>query len=111
LELDSLADIKLAGRAVNGNWPVTQEMREDLLRQLREIAANGDPDEKIAAIKVVLAADTLNAKKEAQQQKQIEAEHARKLQLIELAHKLGIVHPVSGPIGVANSEPSRIANG
>ena len=43
--------------------------------------------------------------------KKIAQEHKRKLELIELAHKLGIVGNDSGSTGVVDSVASRIAEG
>jgi hypothetical protein len=57
---------------------------------MENLLSSGIPDLAIAASKVLLAADALNEKKRIAEQKRLDAEHTRKLQLIELAVKLGI---------------------
>jgi hypothetical protein len=91
MEVKTLADIKLVGRSVNEDWPVSPELRETVISQLHDLAASGDPDLAIAASKVIIAADALNIRKREAEQKRLEAEHARKLQLIELAVRVGII--------------------
>lgn len=103
MHLHTVADIKLAGRAINEEWPVTRDLRSQLITDLGMIASDGAPEMRIAAAKVILAADALNAKKREAEQKQLNAEHARKLQLIELAVKLGIARPDSDGTGIADS--------
>ena len=106
MKLEKLADIKLAGRSINEDWPVKPELRQSIIDQCQEIASSGDPELALAAMKVVLAADALNARKREAEQKREEAEHARKLQLLELAikHRL-IANDGSATRGV-DSEPS-----
>ncbi len=99
VEIKKLSDIKLAGRSINEDWPVKPELRQSIIDQCQEIAASGDPELALAAMKVVLAADALNTRKREAEQKRQEAEHARKLQLIELAVKLGIAQPDGITIG------------
>ena len=91
VEIKKLADIKLAGRSINEDWPVRPELRQSIIDQCQEIAESGDPELALAAMKVVLAADALNIRKREAEQKRQEAEHARKLQLIELAIRSGLV--------------------
>lgn len=55
-----------------------------------------------------MMADALNQKRHALREKKLALEHKRKLELIELAHKLGIVGNVGGTIGAVDSKPSRI---
>lgn len=106
VEIETVADIRLAGRAINEDWPVTQELRGSLIQQMQDILTAGDPELCIAAAKVLLAADALNAKKREVEQRKLDAEHARKLQLIELAVKLGIARPDPESVG----SPDRIAS-
>jgi hypothetical protein len=99
MELETIADIKLAGRAMNDDWPVSPAMRQKVFDQLELVLTNGDPELRVAASKVILAADLANLRKREAERKRNEAEHARKLQLIELAHKLGLVKSDSGATG------------
>ena len=106
MEISTLADIKLAGRAINEDWPVNQELRSEIVETLTEIVRSGVPDFQLAASKVLLAADALNAKKREIERKRLEAEHARKLQLIEAAVKLGIVGNAGGSAGAIPGQSS-----
>ena len=99
MDLDKIADIKLAGRAINEEWPVSSEIRSEVVDKLQFISKHGSPELAIAASRVLLAADALNAKKREAEQRRLEAEHARKLQLIELAVRLGIVDVDGGSTG------------
>lgn len=108
MQLDTIADIKLAGRAINEDWPVDPGLRESVISEMRNILTGGDPELSIAAAKVVLAADAINAKKREAEQRRLDAENARKLQLIELAVKLGITRPDGVATGIADRrEPER----
>ena len=102
MKLETIADIKLAGRAINEDWPVDPELRESVISEMRNILTSGIPDLSIAAAKVVLAADAINAKKREAEQRRLDAENARKLQLIELAVKLGITRPDGVAAGIAD---------
>lgn len=102
MQLETVADIKLAGRAINEDWPVSTEHRKFLIEEMISIARGGDPELSIAAAKVVLAADALNTKKQEAEQKRLNAENARKLQLIELAVKLGIARHDGEPAGITD---------
>ena len=111
MEIETVADIKLAGRAINSDWPVSSKIRESVIEKLLVILETGVPDFQIAASKVLLAADALNEKKRQAEQRKLEAEHARKLQLIELAVKLGIARNDSGADRSTNSGASTGAIG
>ena len=102
MEIKTLADLKLLHRAINGGWNVSDEMKKKVVDQAANLV--GDPDPKIAllAMKVLISADSADDKKALAEQRRQEAEHARKLQLIELAVKLGIAQPDSVTIGTVD---------
>ena len=62
-------------------------------------ASCGDPDIEDKAAKIFLAADAVNLKRQQLEQKKLDAEHARKLKLIEAAIRLGIVSDGRAAIG------------
>lgn len=78
-------------------------MRDELVQKLLRVVSLGDPDLTLAATKVFIAMDALNAKKREAEQRRLEAEHARKLQLIELAVRLGVVDSNSGSTGITHN--------
>jgi len=108
MKIEKLSDIKLAGRSINEDWPVKPELRQSIIDQCQEIAASGDPELALAAMKVVLAADALNTRKREAEQKRQEAEHARKLQLLELAIKHGLVADVGSGVRALDSSTSTV---
>jgi hypothetical protein len=76
-------------------------------RLMRIIAdPNSSAREVTSASKALIAADLVNVAED----KNLEQEQKRKLELIELAHKLGIIGDDIGSIGVVDSQSSRIAN-
>ena len=98
----------MAQRALEQRWPIKQEYREALVKRLMRIIAdpNSSAREVTSASKALIAADLVNVADD----KNLEQEQKRKLELIELAHKLGIVGHDGGSIGVVDSQSSRIAN-
>jgi hypothetical protein len=87
---ETIAD-KLELRAIKEGWPITPEQRATIVSRALTRATCGDPDIEDRAAKILLAADLVNLKRRQLEQKTIEAEHARKLQLLEAAIRLGIV--------------------
>jgi len=92
------------------DWPVTGEQKKAIIAKLMLIMESDIPDLQIPASRALMMADALNQKRQALQEKKLALEQKRKLELIELAHKLGIVGHDSGSIGVVDSQSSRIAN-
>lgn len=106
MEIDTIADIKLATRAFNEGWEVSKEIRQNLIAKAYERATCGCPDIEDKAGKLLLAIDKFNHDVLEAERKKLDAEHARKLQLIETAVKLGIVANVSDGAGTILSQPS-----
>jgi hypothetical protein len=98
----------MAQKALEQRWPIKQEYREALVKRLMRIIAdpNSSAREVTSASKALIAADLVNVAED----KNLEQEQKRKLELIELAHKLGIIGDDIGSIGVVDSQSSRIAN-
>ena len=92
------------------DWPITGEQKKSIVSKLMDIMESGIPDLQIPASRALMMADALNQKRQAMQEKKLEQEQKRKLELIELAHKLGIIGDDGGSIGVVDSQPSRITN-
>lgn len=109
LNLESIADIRLIGRAMNEGWPVSSEVKNEVITALREIVNSGVPDLVIPASRALMAADGLTQRERLAREKTIDREHKRKLELIELAVKLGLVIDDNNSTGVVDSQPSRIA--
>jgi len=100
LDLESVADIKLATRAFNQGWDVPAEVRRKVVERAAMRAECGDPEIEDHAGKLLLAIDKFNHSVSEAEQKRLEAEHARKLQLIELAVRIGAVQPFGGTVGI-----------
>lgn len=94
-----MADLKLLHRAINGGWNVTDEMKQRVVEQAANLVGDSDPKIALLAMKVLISADSTDDKKALAEQRRQEAEHARKLQLIELAVKLGIAQSDGVTIG------------
>jgi len=109
VNLESIADIRLVGRAMNEGWPISIDVKNEVVTALRGIVNSGIPDLVIPASRALMAADGLTQRERLAKEKQIDREHKRKLELIELAVKLGIVRDDNGTVGVVGSQSSRIA--
>ena len=102
MEIETLADLKLLHRAISGGWNVTDEMKKKSLENTAKLTEHPDPKIALLATKVLISADSADDKKALAEQRRQEAEHARKLQLIELAVRLGIAQPDSVTIGTVD---------
>ena len=106
LELDTIADVKLATRAFNEGWEVPPEVRRKVIERAAFRADCGDPEMEDHAGKLLLAIDKFNHSVLEAERKKLDAEHARKLQLIETAVKLGLVNNVGGGAGAILGQSS-----
>lgn len=107
MNIETIAD-KLELRAIKEGWPVTNDCRKTIIDRAMVRAQCGDPDIEDKASKIILAADLVNIKRQQVEQKQIEAEHARKIRLIEAAVQLGLVVDGRQPVGVIHQESSEV---
>lgn len=105
MEIDTIADQRLVARAIKEGWPVSEEMKAKLVQQTYARALSGIPEFEEAATKTIIAMDKRNQELRNEEQKRIESEHARKLQLIELAVKLGIAGNDQHGVGTVDSKP------
>jgi len=92
---------KLELRAINEGWPIKPEHRKEIIERAMDRATCGDPELEDRAAKILLAADMVNLKRQQLEQKKLDAEHARRIQLMEAAVKLGLVADGHQRIGVA----------
>ncbi|WP_146675275.1 hypothetical protein [Pirellula sp. SH-Sr6A] len=107
VDINTVADVRLAGRAINDEWPVTPEIRKKVIDRLVYLQEFGEKHSvQVAAAKALQSADQINIKKRAEEQRRLDAEHTRKLQLLDAAVKLGLVKPVGPGIGSMDSQPS-----
>jgi hypothetical protein len=62
-------NMALARRAIREDWPIPSDLRAMLIRQMgRIVKGNPDARNKIAAAKVLVAADAVNQRREAMDQ-------------------------------------------
>lgn len=97
---------KLEQRALREGWDIPAGERERVIAKTIARATCGDPDIEEAATRTLIAVDALELKRAEIERKRLEAEHARKLQLIEAAVKLGLVVDAGGSSGAIPSQPS-----
>jgi len=84
MEIRSLADVKLVGRAIRKGWNVPDEIKSECVAQLAAIAAGAEKDsDRVAAIKALMVADSIDAKRD-------KDDEDRRLQLLELAQRIPI---------------------
>lgn len=60
-------DLVLSARAVRRKWPVTRAKREEIIDRAMGLVASAEGRLAVSAMRVVLAADELNAKRESSQ--------------------------------------------
>jgi hypothetical protein len=86
----AIRDTRLMARAIEQRWPVPNEMRAGMIRQLMSIIASKDasPREKTSAFKAILAAEKQNQEDE---HKLIDVRiQQRNIELDAIAADLGI---------------------
>lgn len=108
LNIDSLNDIRLIGRSIKEDWPVSPEIKAEVVAALRDIVSSGVPDFVIPASRVLLAGDALNQRRRALEEKKLALEQQRKLELIELVVKLGLVGDDQLAIGGVAEDAVRV---
>jgi len=76
-------DLRLIRRAVRNDWPISAELRARVMGAMDGIIADcPDPRSQVAAARVLIAADSINAKREQMDQ----AEELKKLPDLHLHH-------------------------
>ena len=82
-QIETKADLRLAGRALRNKWNVDKDAIKAAL-----MTAIQDPDLMIEAAKVLLVADSLDAKREEMEAKKEARENEQRLRLLELARSV-----------------------
>lgn len=108
MDLEKLKDIRLIGRSIKEDWPVTTAIKAQVVSALVAIIDSGVPELVIPASRVLMAGDMLNQRRHAAEEKKLQQEQQRKLELIELAIKLGLVSDDRHAIGGVVSDTSRV---
>lgn len=108
MQLETL-ERKLEQRALREGWNMPDGVRARVIAKTVERATCGDPEIEEAATRTLIAADALELKRETFEQRRIEAEHVRKLQLIEAAVKLGLVSNATGGFGAITCQSSSVS--
>jgi hypothetical protein len=89
VELQSLADIKLVGRAFREDWPATAERKEEAIEALMDVIRLRDPELTVAAFGALVKADAANVKRAELEAKERERDDKRKLRILEFLKSLG----------------------
>lgn len=82
-QIETKADLRLAGRALRNKWNVDKDAIKAAL-----MTAMQDPDLLLEAAKVLLVADSLDAKREELEAKKEARENEQRLRLLELARSV-----------------------
>lgn len=106
MEIRTKKDIRLAGRAIRENWPVSESVKLAVVKALMEIVDSRDPDLMFEAMDRLLKADKLNVDREAIHHRNAQSNEDRRLQLLELARRI----PVDELTRIA-SEHSQVIDG
>jgi hypothetical protein len=85
LEVERKSDIRLIGRAIREGWNVDKQM---VVQALQEVVVNRDPELLLGAAQLLIKADEIDAKREAIEQREIQSNGDRRLQLLELAQRI-----------------------
>lgn len=99
MEIETIADLKLVARAVREGWPITDEIRKELVEKTLVRARCEDPKVAAKATDTFLTMDKRNQELRREEERRLAAEHARKLELIKIAVSCGLVgngHPRLG---------------
>ena len=82
-QIETKADLRLAGRALRNKWNVDKDAIKAAL-----MAAMRDPDLMIEAAKVLLVADSLDVKREELEAKKEARENDQRLRLLAIAQSV-----------------------
>lgn len=98
MNIDTMA-AKLEHRALREGWCLPDDKRTEVMEKTFARATCGIPSVEEDATRTLIAAESLSLKRQQLEQKKLEAEHARKIKLIEAAIRLGIVSDGRAAIG------------
>lgn len=85
MKVETLADIKLIGRAIREGWDYD---REEVIRALMEVVINRDPELMFEAIDRLQKGDEIQIKRELAEMKKLGDENGFRLRLLELARRI-----------------------
>jgi len=94
---------KLEERSLREGWNLSPEKRKIVLQKTFERATCGDPEWEESATRTLIAAEALELKRQALEQRKAEAEHARKMQFIEYAIRRGLIADVVGSNSIVDA--------
>ncbi len=82
--VETNADIRLLMRAMRSGWNVPDDIKQDCVAQLAAIAAGAEKDsDRINAIKALMMADAIDAKRE-------RADDDRRLRMVAIAQRIPV---------------------
>jgi hypothetical protein len=85
MELNSLADVKLVGRALTHGWLTGRgQKRQDAIDAMFRVIEVGDDQMKVKAFEALIRADVADLKREEVAIKKQAVDDARRLRLLEL---------------------------
>lgn len=89
MQLDTISDVKLTGRALVSGWlDNAQEKRQAAIDALFDVVAGDDVEMKVKAFDALVRADAVDIKRSELELKRQAVEDERKLRLLELAKSL-----------------------
>lgn len=89
MEIQTVADIKMIGRAFREDWPTSIDRKEEAVTALMNVFALRDPQLTIAAFEAFIKADTANIKRAELEAKEKERDDKRRLRILEFLKSLG----------------------
>ena len=106
-------DMRLIRRAIQGGWPITDEIRELVIREMGIIVRDSENERnRVAAAKTLVSADGINARLEVadigNDTKQVDVNI---IDWTALKRPVKVVHPVEEKIQQALSSTNGHANG
>jgi hypothetical protein len=96
-------DLKLLRQAMDNGWEVPPKLKKLAIAKVGLILSKSeDPRDITAAVRCLISADALNAKREETEQKnrhhQEEMDEQRRARIIAVAARLGLAHVVEGTV-------------
>jgi hypothetical protein len=89
MQLDTLADVKMTGRALVSGWlDNTPEKRQRAVDSLLQVVEGHDDEMRVKAFDALVRADAVDIKRQELELKRQAIEDERKLRLLELAKSL-----------------------
>jgi hypothetical protein len=89
MQLNTLADVKLVGRALTSGWlDNCKTKKRDAVNAMFEVVKSGDDEMKVKAFQALTRADLADLKREEIAIKKQEVDDARRLRLLELLKHL-----------------------